>query len=399
MIDPNDALYAERVAGLREVLSTWLADPGAPLDVARARDLGAPLLEAPARDLRVWTWITLVEVAADGGAAPVLAMAQALGREHPVLPRRPAAQHEAIAFFHERLALVAKDTDAALAAAVTALDDAIAGHLGDGFPRALRAAAAVQASSTAHPVAASGAAGVDPLRSLLAEATRLREAQPEDPRGYQLARRVVWLRLESPRDEAGLRSFPAPSPATRAAVEQADPRRVVEACEAALRAHPAWLDVHRHEAQALEALGRAEVAEAVSREIRALATTHPWLPHTAFVDGSPVADAATRAWLAPPVPPASAPSNAARDTVLATMDAARRDLAAGRTSEAMASVRRALRVGRLPAAEYDSAVFRDLYTLALEVLSVHGAETDPVRTALRVEWTARRWALAGDDHE
>jgi type VI secretion system protein VasJ len=193
--------------------------------------------------------------------------------------------------------------------------------------------------------------------ALASAANVLRRADVADPRAYRLMRTALWLHLEAPP--------PAPAGKTAVVPPPADLREqlaghaqngrwpaLVELAESALVRQRLWLDLHRLVAQGLAGLGEghARAREAVVLGLRTLLARMPALASLSFEDGSPLADPATRAWLAEevaprpaaPVPaaaPATGASAAGASADAAALAAARRQLAGGKLAEAFAALR------------------------------------------------------------
>jgi len=399
-VSPIDEDYADAVRAVRDELGAWLADPAQPVGSARAllRDLHRPGV----RDLRVLTWTALVEVREAPSPEALAVLTQALGGGGTLLPAKKSAQHDALSFLYERLGLLLQGTSSdpgAWRLAIEELERATEDALGPDVPRAtaLRSRLDEMLGARALPGPAPGEDGGSE-ESLAREARRLRETSPADPLGYLLARRAAWLRIVGPPPVRDGRTFAAPPrPALRAAVEnRKDPRRAVEACEAAVASDPLWLDPHRHAVTALRATGHDEAARAVELEVRAFVLRHPWLVALSFSDGSPGADAATRAWLDTLDPPVAEPAAGPRGDLLSALAEARRRLSVDDASGALALVRRAIALETTDAARYEPHLFAELYSLGIDVLSRPGAAAEPLRSALTAAWTARRWLV---DHD
>lgn len=148
--------------------------------------------------------------------------------------------------------------------------------------------------------------------ALLEAARGLREASSADPRAYRLLRTGLWIHLTAPppvrpdgntgipgldeRDRGQLAELVA---AARWPV-------LLTRCENLLVRHRLALDLQRLTCAALLALGpeHADAALAVRAELRALLTRLPALPQLRDRDGQPLADPATRKWIAESVLPA-----------------------------------------------------------------------------------------------
>ena len=143
------------------------------------------------------------------------------------------------------------------------------------------------------------------LRDPIGELARyVRETTPASPWSYRLARTSAWLTIEEPPFvERGRTSLRAPAASDRTTLERlardsAWPE-LRDASEAALSEHIFWLDLHRYSALALERLGAmfAAARAAVVRETVSFLERMPGVDQLAFSNGSPFADAETVAWL------------------------------------------------------------------------------------------------------
>ena len=75
------------------------------------------------------------------------------------------------------------------------------------------------------------------------------------------------------------------------------PPELLDFCESNAVDHLFWLDLHRHAAAALDALGHAVARDAVSGQTAAFLKRFPRIPELAFDSGTDFADAATRVWI------------------------------------------------------------------------------------------------------
>lgn len=128
---------------------------------------------------------------------------------------------------------------------------------------------------------------------------------PADPWPYRASRLAAWVRVRGlPPAEGGRTMIPPPEPATKAALQALLAEgRLLDAARAAeeqVTASLFWLDPHRLCAKALEGLGagHADALGAVRAELRLFVARLPGVEQLAFADGTPFADAETRAWLA-----------------------------------------------------------------------------------------------------
>lgn len=174
-----------------------------------------------------------------------------------------------------------------------------------------QAGAAASAPFAASPQAAAPAAPQDArsARAALADAALGFAAlagreDPADPWVWRATRLGAWLKLKGlPPAEGGRTMLPPPEQALKnALLSLLSQGRFLEAAQAAeeqVTAELFWLDPHRIAAKALEALGAEYAAahSAVCAEMRVFLAWLPGVEQLAFSDGTPFADAETRAWL------------------------------------------------------------------------------------------------------
>ncbi len=177
----------------------------------------------------------------------------------------------------------------------------------------------------------------------------LRRADLTDAAAYRVLRTGLWLHLAHPPPATGGKtSIPPPPETLRASLglmlQNQRWAALLEEAESALQQHRLWLDLHRMSAQALAALGgaHARAAEAVASEVRGLLARMPPLPSLTFNDGTPLADAQTKAWLqesVSPKPAARGAGDGGGDDVPAEPVAeARKLLAAGQIADGLAAL-------------------------------------------------------------
>lgn len=151
---------------------------------------------------------------------------------------------------------------------------------------------------------------VNALRSnVIAMAKAIRAASPGDPRSYQLLRSVLWLPVPAPPpDQGGKTMLPDPTgelgPVLANLAQAGNPLNLLEFCEANTVDRLFWLDLHRHTAAALDALGHAAARTAVTTLTAAFLQRFPAVAGLTFENGTPFADAATRMWIADELLPA-----------------------------------------------------------------------------------------------
>lgn len=139
--------------------------------------------------------------------------------------------------------------------------------------------------------------------ALCQAAADVRRAGPADPACYRLLRTGLWLHLTQapPRGPDGRCPFP-PLPADmraqmQALASNAKWMELLEEAESALIQHRFQVDLHRFSAAALAGLGHTAARAALIAELGAWLRRVPDAAELSASDGSPVADAQTRAWL------------------------------------------------------------------------------------------------------
>jgi type VI secretion system protein VasJ len=144
---------------------------------------------------------------------------------------------------------------------------------------------------------------INTLRSnVVAMARAIRSASPGDPRSYQLLRSVLWLPVQAPPpDQDGRTMLPDPTrelgPVLATLAGAGDPLKLLEFCESNAVDRLFWLDLHRHSASALGALGHTAALEALQGQTAAFLKRFPKVVGLAFDGGTAFADAATRMWI------------------------------------------------------------------------------------------------------
>jgi type VI secretion system protein VasJ len=133
-----------------------------------------------------------------------------------------------------------------------------------------------------------------------------RTTNPRDPMAYRLPRIATWIAIkQAPPATGGVTSIPSPQPPDMptklegklAAQQWAG---VLEETESFMANSVFWLDLHYYAWSALKGMGAdfGPAAEAVAAEVRALVQRLPELPGLAFAGGMPLANEATRSWIA-----------------------------------------------------------------------------------------------------
>lgn len=148
-----------------------------------------------------------------------------------------------------------------------------------------------------------------------------RTIAPLDPRAIRLLRVGLWLHLHTspPRRPDGTTTIPGLAERERARLDElaahAQWPALLARSESLLGQHRLALDLQRHSATALAALGpdAAPALLALRAELQALLIRLPELPDLRDRDGHPLADPATRRWLADLHPSAPSASPTATD--------------------------------------------------------------------------------------
>jgi type VI secretion system protein VasJ len=139
----------------------------------------------------------------------------------------------------------------------------------------------------------------DPILQTL---ENIRRGAPDRPLSYRLSREWVWALATLPSAKAGQTSIP--SPGTRdiglwdAMASRGEWTELLHSAENRWPKSMFWLDPHRYVGQALEALGLDEAHSAVGAGVAQVLNRLPEMPELSFVDGTPLADAETIAWIA-----------------------------------------------------------------------------------------------------
>ena len=250
-------------------------------------------------------------------------------------------------------------------------------------------------------------ASVDDLLKSLGAATQhlpkiasaLRRQQPADPLAYRLLRTAIWLRVSEPTPDPQGRGPVDPLPPAMRSQCEAMARagrwaELLDASESALGQTPQRfaLDLQRHTAAALAALGHTAARTAVLAEVAALLRRMPTLPALQSRDGTPLADAETLAflaaeslhsatpdpiaWTTAPKPAASnlsptpGPSGPPTDEVAS----ARRRLATGDRAGAIAQLQHAADTAASPRERFEKRTALALLTLEAGLIPVARAQ-------------------------
>jgi type VI secretion system protein VasJ len=204
-------------------------------------------------------------------------------------------------------------------------------------------------TSSVPTMASTGGDGVAYFREVgtaLAQAAGdLRRAAPADPLPYRVLRTGLWLHLTQapPLGPSGRGPFP-PLPATlrtqlQTLLANSKWLELLEESESALVQHRFQLDLHRFSATALASLGHSAAREALLGELGAWLRRAPQAVDLQSNDGTPVADAQTRAWIdleARTGSPGPGPGPGGSDGTLDAVTEAKSLFASGKGSDAMA---------------------------------------------------------------
>ncbi len=151
------------------------------------------------------------------------------------------------------------------------------------------------------------------LEKALEEITRLgdlcaawmRANEPTDPFGYRFVRLLYWRQLkECPPHEDGVTMIPDFDPAVLDGLDQlqssGEHAAVLEQTEVLFLSAPLWFDLARHAVTALEGLGKEYLlaADAVVAELATMLKRVPEVVKLKTTGGLPLADEATKKWIA-----------------------------------------------------------------------------------------------------
>jgi len=175
-------------------------------------------------------------------------------------------------------------------------------------PPAVPAPSAPPSSSVPAPEIATNAPPSEGLQSLFNAASKiatgLRQQNASDPSAYQCSRFGLWGRIKDlPPNQGGKTMLPPPQKTKiqeLAALKGAGNNEgLLHSAESAFVSSPFWLDAQRHLHEAMSALGDtyAPARLAIEGELAAFLKRCPEVTDLSFSDGTPFADAATRAWI------------------------------------------------------------------------------------------------------
>ncbi|HEY1904462.1 MAG TPA: type VI secretion system protein TssA [Myxococcaceae bacterium] len=218
--------------------------------------------------------------------------------------------------------------------------------------------------------------------ALCQAAADVRRAGPADPVSYRLLRTGIWLHLSQPppRGSNGRCPFAGLPADLRAQLQalatNAKWVELLEEAESALIQHRFQLDLHRFSAAALAGLGHTGARAALVAELGAWLRRVPEAVELSASDGSPVADAQTRAWLDLEVRGGggTAPgAGSGTDSTAESVGEAKSLFATGKGAEALALLQ-----GRVQTADSGRARFR----LRLELAKLCAPNQPAVARAL-----------------
>lgn len=176
------------------------------------------------------------------------------------------------------------------------------------------AAATPPATPAAEPVAVSaprvsGAGDVLPAlrtlgKSICECAAQLRKEDPASAWAYRLQRTGLWLAVKAPPPaEGGKTRIPPPPPPQMKKLESLAAGEqwleLLNTAEGMTSTYLFWFDLHRWVALAMDRLGAlfVEAKKTVVAETLSFVGVYPAVAELGFADGTPFADAGTRAWL------------------------------------------------------------------------------------------------------
>lgn len=176
---------------------------------------------------------------------------------------------------------------------------------GAAAPTAAPTAAASGAAISSGPLDSPAAAN-QLLGDIRAAAARLGEywlsQDPTDPAPYRLRRALAWVHVRALPPATGTRTqIPAPPGGAQelaTMLANAQWPGVLQQSEDRMRNALFWLDLQRYSWAALRGMGAEDAAEVVARETETLLLRLPGLDTLEFADGTPLADAETRSWIA-----------------------------------------------------------------------------------------------------
>lgn len=325
------------------------------------------LLTNESKDIRIAAWLTWGLYQRDSflGLHAGLVMIGLLCREHwqDIHPRKDRTRAAAINWLVPRMEQVLADhvpmaEQLALfehiAAELRSLEAILSAHLGSQAPLLLplcrRLEEMVKRAGTAHPQPGPVGAAIAQVKQAAVQAftatspvehekdahKSLRALQDQsrplcswwlkqnatDLKALRLARTLLWLPIESlPERNAenvtALRGLPADKLATyRERFAQGVYADLIADLETSIARAPFWLDGQRIAWECLQQLDAAQAMREVEIQLALFLLRVPGLDELRFHDGTPFADAETRAWIAARVMPHVQPEKAANEPMI-----------------------------------------------------------------------------------
>jgi len=354
--------------------------PGEAVNWQKVCDDSEALLRTVSKDLRIAAWLTwaLYQRESFQGLLAGLGLLQHLCKYHwhDIHPIKPRARSGALTWLVPRLEQALRADVAVceqpalfgtLAEHLDSLDTSCAAHLGDDSPpfasvsrrlRSLRQSAVIPLpvpdlmTQVVAPVQHATAQVFQPGMPIGDEpdASKALRAQHEgarllcswwlrqsagDLRALRLNRVMMWLHIDHlpAHDTERLTSIPALSHAQlhhyQQRYDQAEYADLLVELEAGLADAPFWLDGHRMVWECLHCLDAHVAMREIERLFLDFTQRLPGIVELRFRDGTPFADAATRAWIAdrvsPPPQVAETPSPAAASGMASAWESALED--------------------------------------------------------------------------
>lgn len=363
----EDVRYSGEFEALeRELGKASALHESAAIDWQKVLEGSEALLEKQSKDLRVAAWLSwaLYQRESHAGLQAGLAMLHQLCSQHwPELhPRKPRTRAAALTWLLPRLeqALAVQvpvgeqlPLFRAMASHLRGLDDCLTSHLGEAAPLLLplcrRLDELVERAGQGHPEAGPVGAAIAQVKQAATQIINptgvvenskdahrnLRNLQEQarplctwwlkqkagDQRALRLARTLLWLPIDAlPERNAekitALRGLPADKLASyRERFQQGLYADLLLDLEASIARAPFWLDGQRKVWECLLELNDPQAMLEVELQLALLLQRLPGLEELRFHDGSPFADAETRAWIEGHVrphlqPPPPAPTHA-----------------------------------------------------------------------------------------
>ncbi|GFK95781.1 hypothetical protein NNJEOMEG_03649 [Fundidesulfovibrio magnetotacticus] len=203
------------------------------------------------------------------------------------------------------------------------------------------------------------------LGQMVFTAAELLTADAGDPRAVTLNRLGAWLKVDGlPPADQGQTMIPPPDESIRGSIQQLLSGRQFEEAlrraESQIPVYLFWLDLSRLAAQALDSLGAkgAPALDALKAQTGLYAQRLKGIENLSFSDGTPFADAETKAWLKSVAPGSGQALDAApSDSPLGRVLEEARGLAAQKKFvEAVTALQEALRQSRSGRERFDALI-------------------------------------------